>query len=142
MEDRKRVLDMTSVIVAAYLHHNAVPVAEIPSLIRSVRAALANSGDPVDVAVLERQKPAVAIKKSVTPDYIICLEDGKRFKTMRGHLRSKYDMTPQEYRAKWALPRDYPMTAPSYAQLRSEIAKNAGLGLKISRNAKLRRRRG
>lgn len=119
-------LELTTEIVSAYVSNNPVQSGEIANLIRDVHATLQGlSGD-------EKQapdaKPAIPVKKSVTDDYIICLEDGKKFKSLKRHLRAKYDMTPDEYREKWNLPFDYPMVAPSYARKRSQLAKKMGLG--------------
>ena len=124
----KGFVDLTANIVSAYLSHNTTPVSEIPALIGQVHAALmrisAGHVEPVAQAV----KPAVAVKKSVTPDYIVCLEDGKKFKSLKRHLRAQYNMTPEQYREKWQLPADYPMVAPNYAVARSRLAKQMGLG--------------
>ena len=119
-------LELTTEIVAAYVSNNPVQSSELSNLIRSVHATLQglSSTAQEDVEV----KPAIPVKKSVTDDYIICLEDGKKFKSLKRHLRAKYDMTPEEYREKWGLPYDYPMVAPSYARKRSKLAKQMGLG--------------
>src|SRR3954470_23334512 len=116
-------------IVSAFVSHNSVPAAELPALIGAVHDALTKvvSG-AVQRAPEEPKEPAVPIKRSVQPDYVICLEDGKRFKSLKRHLRTVYDLTPDQYRAKWGLPADYPMTAPNYAAARSELAKSMGLG--------------
>jgi predicted transcriptional regulator len=113
-------------IVAAQVSRNAMPAAELPALIRVVHDALAGLGNsaPPD----GEPKPAVPIKRSVTPDYIICLEDGRRLKMLKRHLKTAYGMTPEEYRARWGLPADYPMVAPKYASQRSSLAKRIGLG--------------
>lgn len=113
-------------IVAAYVRNNPVPPAELPELIRNVHRSLLDLGDPA--AEPERPKPAVSIKKSVNNDYLICLEDGLKFKSLKRHLRSKYDLSPDEYREKWGLPADYPMVAPGYSAQRSKLAKKMGLG--------------
>jgi predicted transcriptional regulator len=115
-------------IVAAYVSHNSVPASELPALILSVDAALRQlaSGQPV-AAPVEKPEPAVSIRKSITPDYLVCLDDGKKFKSLRRHL-STLGMTPDDYRAKWGLASDYPMVAPNYAAKRSEMAKRIGLG--------------
>ena len=116
-------------IVAAYVGSNSVPAAQLPDVIRKVHAALAGlNGDAEPLA--EPLKPAVPIKRSVTPDYIVCLEDGKKLKMLKRHLSSTYDMSPAEYRTKWGLPADYPMVAPNYAARRSEFARQIGLGRK------------
>ncbi|MEQ8556809.1 MAG: MucR family transcriptional regulator [Henriciella sp.] len=119
-------LERTTEIVAAYVSNNPVQSSELSNLIRSVHATLTGlSGTAVESPDV---KPAIPVKKSVTDDYIICLEDGKKFKSLKRHLRAKYDMTPEEYREKWNLPYDYPMVAPSYARKRSKLAKQMGLG--------------
>ncbi|MEP9349961.1 MucR family transcriptional regulator [Xanthobacter sp. KR7-225] len=120
-------IDFTADIVAAYVSNNSVSAAELPALIEAVHRVLGQLGTPAAQPV-EEQKPAVPIKKSVTPEYIICLEDGKKFKSLKRHLRTSYGMTPEAYREKWGLPKDYPMVAPAYAAARSELAKNMGLG--------------
>ena len=122
------LLDLTADVVAAFVGNNSVPASELPNLIAIVHGALLGLANPAPVAVEEVAKPAVAIKKSVTPDYIVCLEDGLKFKSLKRHLRTKYGVTPEEYRAKWGLPNDYPMVAPSYAAARSNLAKQMGLG--------------
>ncbi len=122
------LLDLTADVVAAFVGNNSVPASELPNLIATVHGALLGLANPAPVAVEEVAKPAVAIKKSVTPDYIVCLEDGLKFKSLKRHLRTKYGVTPEEYRAKWGLPNDYPMVAPSYAAARSNLAKQMGLG--------------
>lgn len=121
------LIDFTADIVAAYVSNNSVAAAELPALIESVHRALGQLGAPAAPPV-EELKPAVPLKKSVTPEYIICLEDGKKFKSLKRHLRTSYGMTPEAYREKWGLPKDYPMVAPAYAAARSELAKNMGLG--------------
>lgn len=113
-------------IVAAYVRNNPVAPAELPGLIRSVHSSLLNLSDPA--AEPERPKPAVSVKKSISNDYLICLEDGLKFKSLKRHLRSKYDLSPDEYREKWGLPPDYPMVAPGYSAQRSKLAKKMGLG--------------
>jgi predicted transcriptional regulator len=124
----KSVIDLTASIVAAYVGHNPTPAAELPALIGQVHAALLRvSGGRVEVAA-EPAKPAVSVKKSMTADYLVCLEDGKRFKSLKRHLRTQYSMTPEQYREKWGLPPDYPMVAPNYAVARSQLAKKMGLG--------------
>jgi len=128
MDTRNDLVEMAADIVSAYVSANQVPPQEIPALIRTVYAALQQvSGAPVAVAV-SAQEPAVSVKKSITPDFIVCLEDGKKFKSLKRHLRTKYAMTPDEYRTKWNLPHDYPMVAPNYAKERSTLAKRMGLG--------------
>ncbi len=122
------LIELTAQIVAAYIGHNSVPSGEIANLIAQVHSALrrivgASAAAPADV-----QKPAVPVKRSIASDYIVCLEDGKKFKSLRRHLRTQYDMTPEQYRDKWGLPPDYPMVAPNYAAARSQLAKQMGLG--------------
>jgi predicted transcriptional regulator len=123
----KELVELTSTIVAAHVANNSVPVAELPELIKSVYQSLTDLGTLPEV-VEEKPVPAVPIKKSVTPDFIICLEDGKKLKMLKRHLKTAYGMTPEEYRDKWGLPADYPMVAPNYADHRSSLAKKIGLG--------------
>jgi predicted transcriptional regulator len=121
-------IGLASNIVAAYVSHNTMVAGDVPKFIESVHAALSTAASG---SVVEPQKelvPAVAIKKSVTPDFIICLEDGKKFKSLKRHLRTRYDMSPEQYREKWSLPIDYPMVSPVYAAARSQLAKTMGLG--------------
>ena len=121
-------------IVASYVAQNSVAPAAIPELIRSVYDALSNLGQaPVAARPAEKQKPAVPISKSVHDDYIVCLEDGKRLKMLKRYLRSRFDMSPEEYRRKWSLSPDYPMVAPAYAARRSDFAKQIGLGRGVRR---------
>jgi len=117
-------------IVSAYVSHNALSASDIPRLIASVHATLTGLGGAVELEAAVELRPAVAVKKSITPDYLICLEDGKKFKSLKRHLRTEYDMSPEEYRAKWGLPPDYPMVAPTYSEARSRLAKTIGLGRK------------
>ncbi len=120
-------------VVSAYVSNNPVPVGELASLISKVHSVLTNTaGSVVREASKEPQGPAVPIKKSVTPDYIISLEDGKKFKSLKRHLSASYGLSPDEYRAKWGLPADYPMTAPNYSARRSAMAKTLGLGRKAA----------
>ncbi|MBZ9922650.1 MucR family transcriptional regulator [Mesorhizobium sp. B292B1B] len=121
--------ELTADVVAAYVSNNPVPAGELPSLIVSLHASLSGLSKPVAPAVETSQVPAVNPKKSVTPDFMICLDDGKKFKSLRRHLR-QLGMTPDEYRAKWGLPHDYPMVAPNYTAQRSALAKASGLGRK------------
>ena len=130
------LLQLASEIITAYVGNNPVPATHLPELIRSVGAALANLDSAVEPQNAEPLKPAVSIRKSVTPDYIVCLEDGKKFKSLKRHLRTQYNMTPEEYREKWSLPADYPMVAPNYAQARSDLAKKMGLGQQRRRGAR------
>ncbi len=120
------MLELTTEIVAAHVGNNPVAATELPGLIQSVYRTLMSVGSSPTVS--ERPKPAVSVKRSVFPDYIICLEDGKKLKMLKRHLKTAYDMTPEEYRERWGLPADYPMVAPNYAQHRSNLAKEIGLG--------------
>lgn len=120
------VLELTTEIVAAHVGNNPIPASELPNLIQSVYRTLLTVGSEPPAA--ERPKPAVPVKRSVFPDYIICLEDGKKLKMLKRHLKTAYDMTPEEYRERWGLPADYPMVAPNYAKHRSNLAKEIGLG--------------
>lgn len=121
-------IELAADIVSAYVSNNSVAAADLPGLINSVHNALANvSAGKVEI-VAEPQKPMISVKKSITPDYIICLEDGKKFKSLKRHLRTQYNMSPEDYREKWGLPADYPMVAPNYAAARSQLAKQMGLG--------------
>ncbi len=120
-------LEKTTEIVAAFVSKNQTATADLPALIQAVHRALTG----ISVAAPEpepRKEPAVPIRRSITPDHLVCLEDGKTFKSLKRHLRTKYDMSPEDYRAKWGLPKDYPMVAPNYAAARSALAKNMGLG--------------
>jgi predicted transcriptional regulator len=121
-------IDLAADIVSAYVSNNSVPAGDLPGLISQVHLALARVGNGAAEASAEAPKPAIAIKKSVTPDYIICLEDGKKFKSLKRHLRTQYNLTPEQYRDKWGLAPDYPMVAPNYAKARSDLAKEMGLG--------------
>ncbi len=127
---RDDLLRMAVDVIAAYVGKNPVTASQLPDLINTVYGSLSclEGGQPE--AKSETPKPAVTVKKSVTPDYIVCLEDGKKLKMLKRHLRTTYNMTPDEYRAKWGLPPDYPMVAPSYAAQRSDFAKKIGLGRK------------
>jgi predicted transcriptional regulator len=125
------LLPLVADIVSAHLSNNSVPVAELPNLIRDIYRALSTVGEAEIPS--ERPEPAVPAKKSVFPDYIVCLEDGKKLKMLKRHLRTAYNMTPQEYRERWGLPPDYPMVAPNYAKQRSKLAKQIGLGTKARR---------
>jgi predicted transcriptional regulator len=124
----KNFIDLTANIVSAYVSNNPTPASEIPALIGQVHAALLKVSTGRTELTLEPAKPAVPVKKSMTADYLICLEDGKRFKSLKRHLRTRYNMTPEQYRDKWNLPADYPMVAPNYAVARSQLAKKMGLG--------------
>ncbi len=126
--NQNELLALTTEIVAAHVANNSVAVVDLPQLIQEVYRTLASVGTVP--AALERPQPAVPVKKSVTPDYIICLEDGKKLKMLKRHLKTAYNMTPEEYRERWGLSADYPMVAPNYAMHRSSLAKKIGLGTK------------
>jgi MucR family transcriptional regulator, transcriptional regulator of exopolysaccharide biosynthesis len=127
-DEKTELVELTAGIVSAYVGKNSVTVADLPSLIQEVHDALSRVTTRGGVPDREEFKPAVSVKKSVTPDYIVCLEDGKKFKSLKRHLRTHYKLSPDEYRAKWNLPHDYPMVAPNYAAARSQLAKKMGLG--------------
>ena len=124
----KNFIDLTTTIVSAYVSNNPMPASDLPALISQIHAALLRVSTGRAELPLEPAKPAVPVKKSMTADYLICLEDGKRFKSLKRHLRTQYSMTPEQYRDKWGLPADYPMVAPNYAVARSQLAKKMGLG--------------
>ena len=128
MEDRSEIIEMTADIVSAFVSNNSVPATELPMLIQSVHRALSGVSVSVEPVEAAPREPAVPLKKSVNPDFIVCLEDGRKFKSLKRHLRTKYNMSPEEYRSKWGLPKDYPMVAPNYAKARSDLAKQMGLG--------------
>lgn len=129
-------IELTAEIVSAYVSNNTVPASDIPGLINQIHAALSRvSGKPADNTA-EPLKPAISVKKSITPEYIVCLEDGKKFKSLKRHLRTQYSMTPEQYREKWGLGADYPMVAPNYAAARSQLAKQMGLGQQRRRRSK------
>lgn len=126
----KCLLSMASEIVSAYVSNNAIPAANIPDLIQTVYKSLSAMEQGTGDSSRDTLKPAVPIRRSLTPEYIICLEDGKKLKMLKRHLRTTYNMTPDQYRSKWGLPTDYPMVAPNYAAQRSEFARKIGLGRK------------
>ena len=121
-------IELAADIVSAYVSNNSVAAADLPALIAEVHVALTRIATGAIEPVVEELKPAVPVKKSITADHIVCLEDGKKFKSLKRHLRTQYDMSPEAYREKWGLPADYPMVAPNYAAARSELAKKMGLG--------------
>ena len=123
-------IELTAEIVSAYVSNNTVSAGDIPGLINQVHAALSRVSGKSGEGGTEPLKPAVSLKKSVTPEHIVCLEDGKKFKSLKRHLRTQYNMTPEQYREKWGLGADYPMVAPNYAKQRSDFAKQIGLGRK------------
>ncbi|NRP74915.1 Transcriptional regulatory protein ros [Ensifer psoraleae] len=130
-EIKERRLELTSRIVSAYLSRNVIPAGDLRLLIQQTYDSLNGTAPPAKAEpAAEEQRPAVPVKKSVTDDFIICLEDGKKFKSLRRHLMASYGLTPEQYREKWKLPADYPMTAPNYARQRSELARATGLGKK------------
>ena len=128
MDDKAELLEMTADIVSAYVGNNSVSATDLPSLIANIHSALSQVSTGAVEAPSEPQEPAVPVRKSISPDFLTCLEDGRKFKSLKRHLRTKYDMSPEEYRAKWGLPKDYPMVAPNYAKARSDLAKSMGLG--------------
>lgn len=127
-EPDTRVVELTGDIVSAYVGNNPVSSSDLPALIGEVHQALVNAVAAASEPPAPKHKPAVSIKRSVTPDYLICLEDGLKFKSLKRHLRTYYGLSPEEYREKWGLPADYPMVAPNYAKTRSKLAKQIGLG--------------
>lgn len=127
------LVELTAEVVAAYVSNNVVPTSDLAGLIADVHAALGNTQSTTEQIPLEKPKPAVPVRKSVQHDFIICLEDGQKFKSLKRHLMTHYGMTPEEYREKWELPADYPMVAPAYAEARSRLAREMGLGQKRKR---------
>ena len=128
MENKTDTMDMTVEIVSAFVGNNTVPASELAALIHNVHSALNSISTGEETKVEAPKEPAVSVKKSISSDYIVCLEDGRKFKSLKRHLRTKYGMSPEDYRAKWNLPKDYPMVAPNYAKARSDLAKQMGLG--------------
>src|SRR5215204_7604124 len=128
VQSTPNAIELAADIVSAFVSNNSVPVAELPALIGNVHAALTQVQSGATEKPGAELRPAVSIKKSVQPDYLVCLEDGKRFKSLKRHLRTVYNLTPEQYRAKWGLPASYPVVAPNYAAARSELAKSMGLG--------------
>ena len=131
-----KFIELTAGIVSAYVSNNVVATAEVPALISQVHGALVRVAGGAIEASIEPLKPAISVKRSITPDHVVCLEDGKKFKSLKRHLRTQYGMTPEQYREKWSLPPDYPMVAPNYAAARSELAKQMGLGQQRRRTAR------
>jgi predicted transcriptional regulator len=127
-QETPKYLEMAADIVSAFVSHNSLPATDLPALIGNVNQALQSLGSGSSQQPVEEKEPAVPIKKSVQPDFIVCLEDGKKFKSLKRHLRTVYSLTPEQYRAKWGLPASYPMVAPNYAAARSQLAKSMGLG--------------
>ena len=129
-------IELTATIVSAYVSNNSVPAQDLSSLIDQVHTALTRVSSGHGETLSEPLKPAVSLKKSITPEFIVCLEDGKKFKSLKRHLRTQYNMTPEQYREKWGLAPDYPMVAPNYAAARSQLAKQMGLGQQRRRRGK------
>lgn len=127
------LIELTAEIVSAFVSTHTVAAGDLPGLINQVHSALFRTATGAAEPQKELLKPAIGVKKSITPDYIVCLEDGKKFKSLKRHLRTHYDLTPEQYREKWGLPADYPMVAPNYARARSALAKEMGLGQKRRR---------
>ena len=136
MSELNNHVELAAEIVSAYVSNNSVPASELPALMNDVHAAIVRVASGAAVAVPEAAKPAVAPKKSITNEYIVCLEDGRKFKSLKRHLRTQYNLSPEQYREKWGLPPDYPMVAPAYAKARSALAKQMGLGQQRRRRAK------
>jgi predicted transcriptional regulator len=134
--ERGELLALTSDIVSSHVSNNSVAMSEVPGLIEQVFLSLEKLGSPKADPVAERPKPAVPVRRSVLPDYIVCLEDGKKLKMLKRHLRTAYDMTPDDYRERWGLPADYPMVAPNYAAQRRVLAKKIGLGTQRGKRKK------
>jgi len=133
---REDLLGYTSEIVSAHVSNNTVALSDLPGLIEQIYKTLAMIGG-VDGGASDRPTPAVPVKKSITPDYIVCLEDGKKLKMLKRHLKTAYNMTPEEYRERWGLSPDYPMVAPNYAKQRSRLAKEIGLGTRSRRRGEI-----
>jgi predicted transcriptional regulator len=129
-------IELTADIVSAYVSNNSVPASDISALISHVHSALVQVASGRREITAEPAKPAIPVKRSITPDHIVCLEDGKKFKSLKRHLRTQYNMTPEQYRDKWGLPADYPMVAPNYAAARSQLAKQMGLGQQRRRRSR------
>ena len=138
--EQTEILKMASNIVVAYVGHNSLAIEQVPDVIATVYNSLQALNAGGGAAAAKPSKPAVSIRNSIKPDYLVCLEDGKKLKMLKRHLRATYDMTPDQYRAKWGLPHDYPMVAPSYAAQRSKLAKKFGLGRKPRAGPKRRGR--
>ena len=136
IKQREELVELTATIVEAHVSNNAIAVSDLPGLIGTVHETLVAVGD----GVAPRPEPAVPVKRSVRPDYIVCLEDGEKHKMLKRHLRTAHELTPDAYRKRWELPGDYPLVAPKYAKLRAEIAKKIGLGRKVGTKVKRRRK--
>lgn len=140
MDTPDALLEAACRIVAAYVRNNPLPPAEVSAMIKNIHTTLSSLGSGLQAEAATAQKPAISVRKSITPDYIICLEDGKKLKMLKRYLRTRYGMSPEEYRAKWGLPADYPLVAPNYAARRSEFAKKIGLGRRPSAPPKRKKR--
>ena len=138
LEDDRDLVESAADIVSAYVSNNSVTAADLPGLIGQVYAALSTLGKEPEALPSAPLVPAVSIKKSITPEYLVCLEDGLQFKSLKRHLNTKYNLSPEQYRARWSLPSDYPMVAPAYAERRSALAKSMGLGRKAGSSSKKR----
>jgi predicted transcriptional regulator len=136
IEQREELLELTATIVEAHVSNNSIAVADLPGLIATVHETLAAVGE----GVLPRPEPAVPVKRSVKPTYIVCLEDGEKYKMLKRHLRTAHELTPVDYRKRWGLSEDYPLVAPKYAELRSKLAKKIGLGRNVGTKVKRRRK--
>jgi predicted transcriptional regulator len=136
MTETNNHIELAAEIVSAYVSNNSVPAGELPALLSDVHAAIVRVATGSVVPVAEAAKPAVAPKKSITNEYLVCLEDGRKFKSLKRHLRTQYNLSPEQYREKWSLPTDYPMVAPAYAKARSALAKQMGLGQQRRRRSK------
>ncbi len=141
MSDKAEIIELTAEIVASYVENNTLSTADVPALIQSVHRALTSIASGVETVETAPKEPAVPVRRSITPDYLICLEDGRKFKSLKRHLRTKYNLSPEDYRAKWGLAKDYPMVAPNYAKARSDLAKQMGLGQGGRQAAKTTKRR-
>jgi predicted transcriptional regulator len=141
MDDKVDIIEMTAEIVASYVENNTVSAADLPGLIQSVHRAITSISGGVETVEVAPKEPAVPVRRSITPDHLVCLEDGRKFKSLKRHLRTKYNMSPEDYRAKWGLAKDYPMVAPNYAKARSDLAKQMGLGQGGRQAAKVTKRR-
>jgi predicted transcriptional regulator len=128
MDDKAEIIEMTAEIVAAYVENNTISTSDLPALIQSVHRALTSVAAGAEAVEPAPKEPAVPVRRSITADFLVCLEDGRKFKSLKRHLRTKYNMSPEDYRAKWGLAKDYPMVAPNYAKARSDLAKQMGLG--------------
>jgi predicted transcriptional regulator len=136
MSESNTNVELAAEIVSAYVSNNSVPASELSALLGDIYAAIVRVASGAAVAVPEAAKPAISPKKSITDEYIVCLEDGRKFKSLKRHLRTQYNLSPEQYREKWSLPSDYPMVAPAYAKARSALAKQMGLGQQRRRRAK------